>query len=83
MELKDTVELMLSDNWKARLKAAYYQCEIRVQELEAAIVKLIKEAGRDPVKRGDLWELRRQLRRMRPYRDVLRDRLMLASLNND
>ena len=83
MELKDTVGLMLSDNWKARLKAEYYQCEIRVQELEAAIVKLTKEAGRDPVKRGDLWELRRQLRRMRPYRDVLHDRLALVSLNND
>lgn len=83
MELKDTVELMLSGNWKARLKAEYYQCEIRVQELEAAIVKLTKEAGRDPVKRGDLWALRRQLRRMRPYRDVLRDRLMLVNLNND
>ena len=82
MELKDTVELMLSDNWKDRLKAEYYQCEIRIQELEAAIVKLTKEAGRDPVKRGDLWELRRQLRRIRPYRDVLRDRLALVSLNN-
>ena len=82
MELKDTVELMLSDNWKTRLKAEYYQCEIRIQELEAAIVKLTKEAGRDPVKRGDLWELRRQLRRIRPYRDVLRDRLALVSLNN-
>ena len=83
MDLKDTVELMLSDNWKDRLKAEYYQCDICVQKLEAAIVKLTKEAGRDPVKRGDLWELRRQLRRMRPYRDVLRDRLMLVNLNND
>ena len=83
MELRDTVELMLSDNWKDRLRAEYYQCDIRIQKLETAVIKLTKEAGRDPVKRGTLWELRRQLRRMRPYRDVLRDRLMFAGLNND
>ena len=83
MELQVTVDLLRSHNWKDRLKAEYYQCDIRIQKLETAVIKLTKEAGRDPVKRGTLWELRRQLRRMRPYRDVLRDRLMFADLTND
>lgn len=36
-ELKDTVELMLSDNWEDRLKAEIYQCQIRREKLSAAV----------------------------------------------
>lgn len=37
MELKDTVERMLSDDWKDRLKAEYMQCLIRIGKLQAAL----------------------------------------------
>lgn len=31
--LKDTVDLMLSDNWEDRLRAEIYQCQIRREKL--------------------------------------------------
>ena len=37
MELKDTVDLMLSEDYKNRVKAEYYQLKIRIEKLEAAI----------------------------------------------
>lgn len=37
MELKDTVDLMLSDDWKDRLKAEYMQCLIRIRKLHVAL----------------------------------------------
>jgi len=37
MELKDTVDLMLSEDYKDRVKAEYYQLKIRIEKLEAAI----------------------------------------------
>lgn len=43
MELKDTVELMLSDDYKERLKAEYHQTKQRYQKLRQTLVKY--EAG--------------------------------------
>ncbi len=43
MELKDTVEMMLSDDYKARFKAEYYQTKIRYEKLHRMCVKY--EAG--------------------------------------
>lgn len=37
MELKDTVERMLSDDYKERLIAEYQQLEIRIEKLKDAI----------------------------------------------
>lgn len=39
MELKDTVELMLSDDYKDRFKAEYYQTKIRYEKLHKMVVK--------------------------------------------
>lgn len=39
MELKDTVELMLSDDYKERFKAEYYQTKIRYEKLHRMIIK--------------------------------------------
>ena len=39
MELKDTVELMNSDNYKERFKAEYYQTKIRYEKLHRMVVK--------------------------------------------
>lgn len=37
MELKDTVEMMLSDDYKERFKAEYYQVKIRTQKLQGML----------------------------------------------
>lgn len=44
MELKDTVELMTSADWKDRFKAEYLQAKIRYTKLHALIVK--REVGK-------------------------------------
>lgn len=43
MELKDTVNLMLSDNYIERFKAEYYQTKTRYDRLHYMIIKY--EAG--------------------------------------
>lgn len=39
MELKDTIELMNSDDYKDRFKAEYYQVKIRYDKLRKMLVK--------------------------------------------
>ena len=43
MELKDTIEMMNSTDYKERFKAEYYQTKIRYEKLRKMIVKY--EAG--------------------------------------
>lgn len=43
MELKDTIEMMNSEDYKERFKAEYYQAKIRYDKLDAMTVKY--EAG--------------------------------------
>ena len=43
MELKDTIELMNSDDYKERFKAEYYQTKIRYDKLHKMLIKY--EAG--------------------------------------
>lgn len=43
MELKDTIEMMQSDDYKLRFKAEYYQTKLHYNNLHAMIVKY--EAG--------------------------------------
>lgn len=43
MELKDTVQMMESEDFKERFKAEYYQTKIRYDKLHQMIVKY--EAG--------------------------------------
>ncbi|MBR6046387.1 MAG: hypothetical protein IKP47_12205 [Ruminococcus sp.] len=40
MELNETVDLMMSDNRKERLKAEYWQTKLRYERLNAYISKL-------------------------------------------
>ena len=44
MELKDTVELMNSEDYKERFKAEYYQTKIRYIKLHRIVIKY--EAGK-------------------------------------
>lgn len=39
MELKDTIELMNSENYKERFKAEYLQTKIRYEKLHKMIIK--------------------------------------------
>lgn len=39
MELKDTIELMNSEDYKERFKAEYYQTKIRYDKLHKMIIK--------------------------------------------
>lgn len=39
MELKDTTQLMISDDYKNRFKAEYYQTKIRYEKLHKMVVK--------------------------------------------
>ncbi|WP_320973698.1 crAss001_48 related protein [Dysgonomonas capnocytophagoides] len=39
MELRDTIEMMNSEDYKERFKAEYYQTKIRYEKLHAMIVK--------------------------------------------
>lgn len=43
MELKDTIELMNSADYKERFKAEYYQTKIRYEKLHKTVIKY--EAG--------------------------------------
>lgn len=43
MELKDTVEMMNSEDYKERFKAEYYQTKIRYEKLSNMLIKY--EAG--------------------------------------
>lgn len=43
MELKDTIELMNSADYKERFKAEYYQTKIRYEKLHKVVIKY--EAG--------------------------------------
>ena len=40
MELKDTIELMNSSDYKDRFKAEYYQLKIRYDKLHKMLIKL-------------------------------------------
>lgn len=39
MDLKDTINLMTSDDYKERFKAEYYQVKIRLEKLYEMLVK--------------------------------------------
>ena len=43
MELKDTIELMTSEDYKERFQAEYYQTKIRYKKLHNMVIKM--EAG--------------------------------------
>lgn len=42
MELKDTIEMMTSADFKERFKAEYYQTVLRVEKLEKMLINLEK-----------------------------------------
>lgn len=81
MELKDTVEGMLSDDWKERFKAEYFQLDIRIQKLDAAIRKMTKTRCALDGAPIDLLFFRRQIRHMKRYRQEMRHRAEIHGVN--
>jgi len=70
MDLKDTVDLMLSDNYRDRLKAEYLQAKIRYDKLFNKLCEEHDEYSRQTA----MFE--RQLDVMLEYINVLEDRLI-------
>lgn len=67
MEMKDTVALMESDDYKDRFKAEYWQTKIRYNRLRKIVVKA--DAGIDIP--NNIQFLREQSRRMAEYLYIL------------
>lgn len=80
MPLKNTVDLMLSDNYKDRFRAEYYQTKERYQRLHMMIIKY--EAG-TLVFQPDcpLELLKRQAKAMGEYLYVLEMRAQLEEID--
>ena len=71
MELKDTVEMMLSNDYKERFKAEYYQLKIRHDKLKKMVDNWDKL---DFTPTCAYSTYMHQLRAMEDYMALLRDR---------
>ena len=79
MQLVDTVELMLSDDYKERFKGEYYQVKERYERLRKMVVRY--QAGTlsfEP--KCDLELLKSQLSAMRDYLYVLEVRAQIEGI---
>ena len=79
MQLIDTVELMLSDDYKERFKGEYYQVKERYERLRRMIVRY--QAGTlnfEP--KCDLELLKSQLSAMRDYIYILEVRAQIEGI---
>ena len=78
MELKDTTELMTSDDYKDRFKAEYYQTKIRYDKLHKTLVKY--DAGTLPFTLTNSEILRQQAAAMGKYLYLLEERAELEQI---
>lgn len=79
MELKDTIEMMQSEDYKERFKAEFYQLKIRYEKLKAMLDKWdngILEFN--PTCPRDIYD--KQIEGMEIYLDVLKDRAELEGV---
>lgn len=80
MELKDTVSLMLSDDYKERFKAEYAQLTIRIRKLQQMLADY--EAGKlGFIPKTPVEKLNRQLSYMTNYLIVLKDRAIIEDID--
>lgn len=79
MELKDTIEMMQSADYKERFKAEYYQVVIRYQKLKAMIHKWDNgELSFTPTCPRSTYDL--QLRAMADYVAILEARAVMENV---
>lgn len=79
MELKDTIDLMNSEDYRERFKAEYYQTKIRYDKLHKMIIKM--EAGTcnfTPI--CSLEILKEQAKHMGMYLHVLEVRAQIEKI---
>jgi len=76
-ELKDTIPLMESDDYKDRLRAEYWQTKLRFDALHKTVVKL--DAGTLKLN-TDIRLLREQLSAMESYLYVLEVRAEIEKI---
>ena len=88
MELKDTVEMMGSENYKERFKAEYYQTKIRYEKLKffadkieaAQITCGLKTSVEEPKHDCPYYLLRDQQRAMGEYLHILEVRAIIEGI---
>ena len=80
MELKDTVELMISDDYDNRFRAEYYQLEVRIDKLQTMLEKY-KNNQLDFVPKCSYDLLSKQLEAMIQYRDCLLERSIIEDID--
>ena len=73
MELRDTISMMRSDDYKERFKAEYYQVSIRLEKLEA-MIKKYDEGTLDFTPTCPVELLRQQADYMNNYKVILEQR---------
>lgn len=78
-ELKETVDLMLSDDYKERFLAEFMQLKIRYEKLRAMLNKWDEGTLEfEPTCPRDMYD--RQIEGMETYLDVLADRAALEGV---
>ena len=80
MELKDTVELMISSDYNDRFRAEYYQLEVRIDKLQTMLNKY-KNNQLDFVPKCSYELLSKQLEAMIQYRDCLLERSIIEDID--
>ena len=80
MELKNTIELMISDNYNNRFKAERYQLDIRINKLQAMLEKY-RDNKLDFVPKCSYELLNKQLEAMIQYRDCLLEREIIEDID--
>lgn len=80
-DLKETVNLMLSDRWEDRLVAEYWQTKIRYDALHKTLVKA--DAGVTELNLKEDYHIRTQESLMDQYLYQIEIRAALAGINLD
>ena len=80
MELKDTVEMMTSEDFKERFKAEYYQLLIRFDALGSMLIKWEKNML-DFEPKCSKETIENQLIFMQDYMDILRFRAEIEGID--
>lgn len=80
VELKDTIEMMTSADYKQRFKAEYFQLEYRCEKLAGMIEKYkAGTLGFEPTCPVEVLE--KQLEHMRGYLYILEERSFMEEIN--
>lgn len=80
MELKNTIELMLSEDFKERFKAEYYQLNKRIAGLQGMLIKY-KQGILDFKPNCSYELLHTQLVYMEGYRNILEERAKIENID--